>query len=136
MKNAQAFARAAERLVGTTFRLYGRDPQTGLDCVGLVITALTATGRRVVDPAGYQLRNSSIDRWLGLMGEAGFAPAHASLEPGDVAIVVAGPAQHHLLIASQANTFVHVHAGLRRVVCQPGPLPWPVHSRWRLIEQD
>ncbi len=33
-------AAAALNLIGTPFRLHGRDPATGLDCVGLVAEAM------------------------------------------------------------------------------------------------
>ena len=32
--SAQALAEAAAALVGSRFRLHGRDPATGLDCIG------------------------------------------------------------------------------------------------------
>ncbi len=41
----EAFAEAAESLVGIRFRLFGRDPAYGLDCVGLVAAALARSGR-------------------------------------------------------------------------------------------
>ena len=42
-------ARAA---IGARFRLHGRDPESGLDCVGLAGHALGITGL----PSGYALR--------------------------------------------------------------------------------
>ena len=51
--------------------------------------------------------------------------------PGDLILARPGPAQHHLLVASGPDRFIHAHAGLRRVVAMPGPLPWPVLHRWR-----
>ena len=41
-----ALAEAALGLLGVPFRLHGRDPATGLDCVGLVAEALRRAGRR------------------------------------------------------------------------------------------
>lgn len=129
-------AAAAERLVGAPFRLHGRDPALGLDCVGVVAAAFAACGIRAVEPRGYGLRNRQIDGWLALAERAGLAEIAAPGEAGDVVLVRPGPGQHHLLVAVGDNRFVHAHAGLRRVVVQPAPLPWPVERRWRLASQD
>lgn len=120
-------ALAAQALVGTRFRLHGRDPATGLDCVGLVAAALGATA-----PNGYRLRNRDIAAALAFAPAAGLTDVSGTIEPGDVLLVRSGPAQHHLLVAGARGGFIHAHAGLRRVVATPGPLPWPVERHWRL----
>ena len=56
----EALVQAAVQLVDTPFRLHGRDPGTGLDCVGLVSAAMAASGGQPVPPAGYTLRNLAI----------------------------------------------------------------------------
>lgn len=127
-----ALARAAEALVGAPFRLHGRDAATGLDCLGVVTAALAASGRDPGSLPAYGLRNRSIDRWIALAERAGFRPSAAPALAGDVVMVRPGPGQHHLLVALEGNLFVHAHAGLRRVVVQPGPLPWSIDRRWRL----
>lgn len=129
-------AAAAEALVGAPFRLHGRDPATGLDCVGVIAAAFSACRRPIPDPRGYALRSIAITRWLGLAEGAGLADCNAPMAPGDIVLVRPGPAQHHLVIAASGGRFVHAHAGLRRVVAQPGPLPWPIRRRWRLVAQD
>lgn len=126
---AEAFAAAAAALVGAPFRLGGRDPSTGLDCVGVVACALGAAA-----PEGYALRNSAIARHLGFAQSAGLVPATGALQRGDVVLVVPGAAQHHLLVALGSECFVHAHAGLRRVALYHGPLPWPEAARWRLVQ--
>lgn len=121
------FAAAAAALLGAPFRLGGRDPATGVDCVGLVAGALGVDG-----PQGYALRNSCIARHLAFVERAGFVPTREPLAPGDLILAIPGPAQHHLLVALGAAQFVHAHAGLRRVVIHSGSLPWPELARWRL----
>lgn len=127
-----ALAMAAERLVGSPFRLHGRDPATGLDCVGLVAAALEACGRAAPAPFAYALRNRDISAALRAATNAGLAEADGPVRPGDIVLVHAGPAQFHLLVAAMGQRFVHAHAGLRRTVASPDPLPWPVLHRWRL----
>lgn len=132
----EAFAAAARALVGTRFRLLGRLPETGLDCVGLVACALAAAGRDVRAPTGYALRNTTIEPWLRLAGANGFGAVSSDEARGDLLLARPGPGQHHLIVALGGGEFVHAHAGLGRVVVQPEPLAWPVLRRWRLIEPE
>ncbi|MEG8037878.1 hypothetical protein QP166_00400 [Sphingomonas sp. LR60] len=44
---------AAQQLVGVRFRVQGRDPALGLDCVGLVAVALWRAGAAVTVPRDY-----------------------------------------------------------------------------------
>lgn len=120
-------ALAAKALVGTPFRLRGRNPATGLDCVGLVSEALGAPA-----PSGYHLRNRDISAALAFVPGAGLVDACGPLQPGDVLLVRTGHAQHHLLIAGSDGGFIHAHAGLRRVVETPVLPPWPIERLWRL----
>lgn len=123
-----AFANAAAALLGTPFRLGGRDPATGIDCVGLVACALGA----VEAPEGYALRNSTIERHVAFATRAGFIAATGPIVRGDLILARPGPAQHHLLVALGPERFVHAHASLRVVALHHGPPPWPVSARWRL----
>ncbi|MGH6786103.1 MAG: NlpC/P60 family protein [Novosphingobium sp.] len=127
-----ALARAAETLVGTRFRLHGRDPSVGLDCVGLLAAALASIGRPINLPSGYRLRNRTVDALLPDPEPCGFVVTADVVSPGDIALVQAGPAQLHLAIAAGGGGWIHAHAGLRRVVHQPGPPPGPIIHRWRI----
>jgi len=127
-----AVAEAALGLVGCRFRLHGRDPETGLDCVGLVHAALAAAGERPVAPQGYGLRNLAADHWLGFAARSGLATASGSIHVGDILLLALGYAQHHLVIAIDADSVVHAHAGLRRVVRQPREPAWQIEAAWRL----
>lgn len=125
-------ARAAEALAGTPFRLHGRDPATGLDCVGLLAAALAVCGRPAPLPNGYAMRNLEAAPLLPDPGELGFAAASGRIVPGDVLLLRAGPGQLHIAIAAAGNRFVHAHAGLGKVVVQPGPPTGEVLQHWRL----
>ena len=133
---ADRFAQAAEMLVGTDFRLHGANPATGLDCIGLVVAALRGADLQApVRLPPYRLRQSRIDGFESAALWAGFVPiANGETRRGDLCLVRPGPAQWHLLIAARADAFIHAHAGLRRVVVQPAPLPWPIAQRWRFAK--
>jgi len=124
-------ARAAEALAGTPFRLHGRDPARGLDCVGLLAAALAACGRPAPLPNGYAMRNLGAAPLQPDPGELGFDGAKGRIAPGDVLLLHAGPGQLHIVIAATGNRFVHAHAGLGKVVVQPGPPPGEVLQHWR-----
>lgn len=68
-----ALAAAAASFVGAPFRLHGRDPARGLDCVGLVAAALAATGRPARAPSGYRMRQARIDGLLDAARQSGLA---------------------------------------------------------------
>jgi lipoprotein Spr len=113
--------------LGSRFRLHGRDPASGLDCVGL---AALAYGAEV--PSGYALRSGDAGRVIAAVAAAGLVAAEDQ-RAGDLLLMRAGPGQLHLAIDSGGG-MIHADAMLRRVVERPGPLPWPVVGRWRLRE--
>lgn len=109
---------AARAMVGARFRPQGRDAATGLDCVGLVWAAYAGAGRVLPAPRAYPLRGWPRGRVEGGLRDAGFARADGGARPGDVALIDAGGEQFHLALIG-ADSFVHAHAGLRRVVETP-----------------
>lgn len=122
-------ARAASALVGTPFRLHGRDPRCGLDCVGVLALAI---GRTAAFPNGYALRGGNLEAIKRLASALGLLPAGGKVLPGDVLLFRPGPAQFHFAIAAKGNLIVHAHAGLRRVVAGPCPDHWPLIGHWRV----
>ncbi|MCX7865100.1 MAG: hypothetical protein N2423_08725, partial [Novosphingobium sp.] len=115
------------------FRLHGRDPATGLDCLGVLSQAMAAIGRPVRLPSGYRLRShtpSGLDDWA---KRCGFEPVSPPSKPGDVMMVCCAPCQPHLLVIVDGDRFVHAHAGLKRVVIEPCPVTWPIIGHWRLM---
>ncbi|SFF74006.1 hypothetical protein SAMN05518801_101117 [Novosphingobium sp. CF614] len=126
-----ALAEAARALVGVPFRLHGRDPALGLDCIGVLEAACSARGLTVRLPGGYALRGRRLPPVAGIAARLGLREAAGPIEAGDVVMVRPGPCQHHLAIATAPDRFVHAHAGLRRVVEGPIPADWPVAGHWR-----
>lgn len=129
-------AAAAEALVGARFRLHGRDPASGLDCIGLFAAAMAGIGRPVALPNGYAMRLRDIEAFRPLAAQFGFAAAGGGILPGDVLMFAVGPVQFHLGIASRDGNLVHAHAGLRRVVVGPIGQDWQAAGHWRFNEQD
>lgn len=131
-----ALAQAAADLVGARFLLHGRDPATGLDCIGLLAAALAGAGRPVTLPNGYALRMRDLAGWLPLPDALGFAPAEPPFLPGDAVLLRLGAVQVHLAIAATDGGWIHAHAGLRRVVHQPTLPDGTILHHWRLAPCD
>jgi cell wall-associated NlpC family hydrolase len=123
---------AAASFVGRPFRLHGRDPVTGLDCVGLVVASLAAVGGQPVAPTGYRLRNLAVDHWLEFAERSGLVPASGLLGPDEVLLVALGYGQHHLMIKAGRDEVIHAHAGLRRVVRHRRDHSNSICARWRV----
>lgn len=127
-----AFAAAARALVGSPFRLRGRDPATGIDCIGLVVCALAAIGRTPPRLPHYKLRNGAIAHLLKLVPEAGFYNTHGLPQTGDLVLLRPSSGQYHLAIAETNARIIHAHAGLGRVVVTPAPDLPSTAEHWRL----
>ncbi len=128
-----ALAAAAVALEGRPWRLHGRDPATGLDCVGLLAAALASLDRPAPLPTGYTLRIRDLSKWMPDPAALGLEPTSGPVEAGDVVLLRLGQAQVHLVIAGPDGGWVHAHAGLRRVVCQNHLPDGQPLGRWRLI---
>jgi cell wall-associated NlpC family hydrolase len=125
-------AAAAATLIGVPFRLHGRDPATGLDCIGLVAEAMRRTGVVPAVPAGYRLRAMTVDAMLPFADANGFEPfSLAEPGPGDVILTMVNPVQPHLLVCTDGG-FIHAHSGLGHVAFLPGKLPWAIAGAWRV----
>ena len=118
---AEARARSC---VGVPFRLHGRDPAFGLDCVGLAAFAW-----EVAAPADYPIRCDDVARLERALRAAGLARADTAAA-GDVGLFRPAAGQIHLAILCD-GAIVHADAAARRVVARPGAPPWPCLSRWR-----
>jgi murein DD-endopeptidase / murein LD-carboxypeptidase len=122
MTRAEKVVAAARACLGARFRVHGRDPQFGLDCVGVVAVAF---GRTVT--ADYAPRGGDAARIEARIRAAGFIPAEPA-RAGDLLLIDADREQWHLGVRTPAG-FIHADAGLRRVVETPG-LPAGLRSAW------
>ena len=120
--------------IGVTFRLHGRNVESGFDCVGLIVDALESVGFSADVPIIYSLRGRFEAQASAFFDRAQFAVIGTGegAHHGDIYLVKVAANQLHFLIHIGAG-FVHAHAGLRRVVVTPGPVPWPVVGQWRYI---
>lgn len=119
-------AARALALVGTRFRLHGRDPATGLDCIGLVSASTGVPAR-----TGYSLRGGDPREVETALRAAGFFRVAAAM-PGDVVLSRPGPGQLHMGVSS-ATGVVHADATLRRVVERPGAPEGEILGIWRRL---
>ncbi|EZP74640.1 hypothetical protein BV97_04836 [Novosphingobium resinovorum] len=125
-------AAAALTLVGTPFRLHGREPGVGLDCVGVIEAAFARSGRAVRLANGYPLRTRIVPSVRLDLERLGLEPVGDTLLPGDVLMLRPSTCQLHLAMVICGTSVVHAHAGLRRVVHSALPPDWPLLHHWRL----
>lgn len=124
---------AALALVGTPFRLHGRDPAHGLDCVGVIIAAYRHAGHSFVLPdPDYRFGGHALASAWQPLTAAGFrSVTDANHQMGDIAVQLWPGGRLHLLMCGPDGA-VHAHAGLRRVVFGLQPPDDDLHGRWRL----
>jgi murein DD-endopeptidase / murein LD-carboxypeptidase len=120
----------ARSVIGARFRLHGRNPETGLDCVGLIAFAYDrAAGRAGAIPTGYALRGGSEESHAAMITALRLTRRRWAARAGDMLLMRAGPEQFHLGLWT-GDSLIHADAQLRRVVEMPGPPPWPVIGIW------
>ena len=121
------FAERARALVGTPFRLQGRG-EGGLDCVGVAIATYGLPVERV--RRNYRLRGDHAREIVDFLSEDFRRVPSARLRPGDLMLMRVSDDQLHLGVRTDCS-FVHAHAGLRRVVETPGMPGWPMLGAYR-----
>ena len=124
---------AAKGAVGATFRLHGRNPAYGLDCVGLAGLALRAGGYDGDIPADYPVRGWMASQMMEAI-DAGALVRTDRPAPGDLLLFAIDAAHFHLGIKTPGG-IVHADASLRRVVERPGVPPWPLVAAWTLTDE-
>jgi cell wall-associated NlpC family hydrolase len=125
-------AARAETQLGVPFRLHGRAPGRGLDCIGLAAYSLFGSGGLVEVATNYHLRGHYED-WLA--AELQTLGLRLQLQgrqrnQGDLIVFRPSSKQVHLGIVAPGG-IIHAHAGLRKIVVTPEP-PWSVIDLWRL----
>jgi cell wall-associated NlpC family hydrolase len=124
---------AARACVGTPFRLQGRDPALGLDCIGLVVVAARAAGLVVPDAQDY-LMTDDPQRLDDALASSPFTPVNGdALQAGDIVRLETAGLPLHLGIVSP-ETLIHADLRFRRVVEHGFDASWRSRlvSAWRL----
>jgi murein DD-endopeptidase / murein LD-carboxypeptidase len=124
-----AIVARARRLTGTRFRPQGRDPEHGLDCIGVAIMATGIPKARV--RRDYCLHSNDAEEVNSEFDACGFvriAPAAAGA--ADVLLVRPAPTALHVVILTDRG-YLHADMRRRQVVEVPGAVPWPTVSAWR-----
>lgn len=125
MRTAADIVQAARACVGARFRIHGREPAWGLDCVGVAACAFS-----LEVPASYPVRGGTAQQIAVLIEQAGLRRHFGEPAPGDLLLVRAGPNQLHLMVRTD-DGFVHADAGLRRVVEAPSITVGSVVGMWQ-----
>lgn len=128
-----AVADAALTLVGIAFRLHGREPASGLDCIGVIAAALRGAGWCGDVPSGYALRGGDPDAVASRFDAQ--LPRSDGRCAGDVLLFRVGVGQLHAAVRI-ADGIVHADAMLRRVVARPGQPDWPLVAAWRYRQHE
>jgi cell wall-associated NlpC family hydrolase len=127
-RRAKATVERARAMIGVPFRPQGRDPATGIDCIGLVLCVFEIPEDEV--RRDYRLADdgrSELDRELRRFFRRLSAARRAA---GDVVLCNLRRGQCHLAIDC-GSSFIHADARLRRVVETPGSPPWPLAAAYR-----
>ena len=133
---SDAGAAAVERaraLVGARFRPQGRDPASGLDCVGLVLRAYAIPDAGV--PRDYRMSGNEPDRIERQLRRFFGVVDCATRSAGDVLLCRICIGHCHLAVDC-GGSFIHADARLRRVVEVPGSPPWPILAACRAANSN
>lgn len=115
MDISEKFACAAQSCVGAPFRLQGRDPSIGLDCVGLIAWCARACALPVDHLPTYTLTSEASELVPHLVA-AGFDLRDAAWpQVGDVMIFDMNNRRNHVAVCTNLG-MVHADMRFRRVV--------------------
>ena len=112
-----AIVGAARDLIGVRWRHQGRDPQTGVDCVGLCLFALKAAGFSLPHIPDYPRRHNGSLLLSALQRHLTRVPV-AALASGDIGLFQESGLPIHVGILSREGeaAVIHAHARRRKVV--------------------
>ena len=80
------------------------------------------------------MRCRTADRPARIAEQVGLLPADGLPVAGDILLLKVGPEQLHFVLCAGAASFVHAHAGLRRVVISPAVPDGEIIGHWRMPE--
>jgi NlpC/P60 family putative phage cell wall peptidase len=105
---------AARECLGTPFHHQGRQPGIGLDCIGLIVVALQATGKQVHDRSDYGKRpdGKSLETALAAHG----AVPVQDIAAGDILLFRYDGQPQHVALATGADSMIHSFAPAGEVV--------------------
>lgn len=131
----EEIAAAARGCVGTPFRLHGRVPGRGLDCVGLVAHVGRSLGLTAHDETAYGLSGSEERLEAGLARAGLVRVAVADAQVGDVLLFDMQRRLLHVAVMS-GHGIIHAHRGLGRVVEHRLDEEWraALAAAWRFPE--
>ncbi|APG63235.1 hypothetical protein LPB140_11060 [Sphingorhabdus lutea] len=126
---------AAQKYIGTSFKLWGRSADTGLDCVGTLSLSLQNIGFVGDIPIGYSLRQRSNKRISDFFTRPEFCPINidsAYHVAGNIIMVRPDARQVHFAItAGRGLSAIHAYHAVQSVVCAPMPDNWPISGAWK-----
>jgi murein DD-endopeptidase / murein LD-carboxypeptidase len=123
---APEFVAAARTCLGARFRLQGRHPDTGLDCIGLVVWSARQCGIIVPDAHDYLLSDNPARLDAGLLAAPIFPIDTADLASGDLVRLLSHGQPLHLAIYGESS-LIHADIRCRKVVEQRLTQDW--HER-------
>jgi len=108
------FIGAARSCLGTPFHHQGRAPGLGLDCIGLVVTSLSAAGIAVRDRRDYAPRPDGTALEAALVAHG--AVRVETARTGDILLFRYDQRPQHVAIVTDAGAMIHSFAPAGRVV--------------------
>jgi NlpC/P60 family putative phage cell wall peptidase len=105
---------SARACIGTPFHHQGRAIGIGLDCIGLIVVALTAAGFSVRDRSDYGRRPDG-KSLIAAMNDHGAAQVD-DIQAGDVLVFRYDKQPQHVALASSPETMIHSFAPAGKVV--------------------
>jgi murein DD-endopeptidase / murein LD-carboxypeptidase len=123
----------ARGLVGVRFRPQGRDPATGLDCVGVVLQVFEIPAERV--RRDYRLTGNRANEIEAELSRYFEPVRRTESRAGDVVLCSLRTGQLHLAVHCGCS-FVHADARARRVVEMPGAPQWRILGTYRFAPRD
>lgn len=127
-RQAGGIVARARALVGSRFRPQGRDPATGLDCIGVLLCAFQIPADRA--PRDYRLSGAERGRLEAELLKHFRRVNRGEMRAGDAMLCISAADQLHLAVHC-GGSIIHADAKLRRVVETPGEPAWPIAAVFR-----